>query len=183
MKLVTTQCKLLNHLYLQAASDLLSVHDIQADVLSEPDLKTDAFQSCYVSVLGATGVGIALSSVVKISRELLVFLHPFGSPDIPDAHLADYCRELNNQLVGRMKNKMLRYGVTLTLGLPVLLTGKDVSAVASPDSTLQEMPSNGSVALILESTVDPDLQLEEAESADEAMLEGAVALCLSQAER
>ena len=179
MKLVTTQCKLLNHLYLQAASDLLSVHDIQADVLSEPDLKTDAFQSCYVSVLGATGVGIALSSVVKISRELLVFLHPFGSPDIPAAHLADYCRELNNQLVGRMKNKMLRYGVTLTLGLPVLLTGKDVSAVASPDSTLQEnaiKTPRGSVALILESIVDPDLQLEEVESADEAMLEGAVAL-------
>lgn len=35
----------------------------------------------------------------------------------PDA-LADWVSELANQLVGRVKNKLLRYGVTVTLSVP-----------------------------------------------------------------
>jgi len=176
----TPQADKLNELYLQAAHDLLSIHDIPGDPISQEELAAPNMRSSYVSLLGAIGEGIALSSMIKISRQLLTVLHPFGTSGASDADFADYCRELNNQLVGRLKNKLLRYGASLTLGLPVLLTGTDVAAVRAPDATLHENSINtarGRIFLILETIVDPDLELEEIElTEDEAMLEGAVAL-------
>jgi hypothetical protein len=165
---------------LESANDLLSTHNIDGRMVPGPGAAMDTNKPHYVSVLGATGPSVALSSMLRIDKELLIQLHPLGSSAISDADLADWCRELNNQLVGRMKNKLLRYGIILALGLPVLLTGTDVTCVTAPDSTVSEQAlqtSHGSIALTLETLVDPGLKFNEEPSlADGMLLEGAVAL-------
>ena len=175
----TTQHGILNNLYLEAANELLATHDIHCHV-TEPDSARDPNKSRYVSVLGATGEGIALSSMLRIRKDLLLGLHPAGSSDVSDKDLEDWCRELNNQLVGRMKNKLLRYGITITLGLPVLLTGTNVTVVAAPDATVSQHAiqiADGAISLTLETLVDPALQIQEQDSVEDGtLLEGAVAL-------
>jgi hypothetical protein len=174
-----TQHEILNRLFLEAAGDLLSANGIKAEVVTELGADVHSKLS-YVSVLGATGEGVALSSMMTVDSALLVSLHPLGITEIPTADLEDWCRELNNQLVGRVKNKLLRYGVVVALGLPVLLRGTDVSAVATPDLTVSKhaiRTSSGKISLSLATLVDEDLVLIERESADEeVMLEGVVSL-------
>jgi hypothetical protein len=177
----TTQRAILNKLFLEAAEDLLSVNGIKADLVGEPDagVNVDSKPS-YVSVLGATGAGIALSSMMTIDRELLISLHPLGIADVSQADLEDWCRELNNQLVGRLKNKLLRCGIVVMMGLPVLLKGTNVSAVTSPEVTVSQhaiRTANGQIVLSLAMLMDEELKLvEQSFSSEAVLLEGAVSL-------
>jgi hypothetical protein len=45
----------------------------------------------------------------------------------PDANLADWCGELANQLLGRLKNQLLDYEVVINLALPLVVSGADFS--------------------------------------------------------
>jgi len=49
-----------------------------------------------------------------------------------EANLADWSAELANQLVGRLKNQLLNYGVAINLALPVVLAGGELRLPASP---------------------------------------------------
>jgi hypothetical protein len=176
----TRQHSILNELYVQAADNLLSALGMEARLVLEPD--AGASVRSYLSVLGATCKGVALSSILKIDPDLLISVHPQGSADIPQRDLEDWCRELNNQLVGRMKNKLFRYGVVITLGLPVLLTGTGVKAFAPPNATVNEhffRCGAGQMTLTLTTLVDEDIEFHESELSEEcdaALLEGSVAL-------
>jgi hypothetical protein len=120
--------------------------------------------------------------MIRIDKRLLASIHPLPPAAVSQRDLEDWCRELNNQLVGRMKNKLLRYGVTVSLGLPVLLTGTDVSAVAAPDLTVNDHAfalDNGRLMLTLSTFVDPAVELREMESMPDeegAHVEGSIAL-------
>ncbi len=180
----TLQHSILCKLYLEAAHDLLVVYGLKTNLVPEPASATSlGNKPSHVSVLGATGDGIALSSVVKVDQDLLTRLYPLGSSaDVSRHELEDWCRELNNQLVGRTKNKLCRYGVILKLGLPLLLTGTAVSTVAASDLTVTEQSfrsMDGQLALTLATLVSPDVELHEQNSETEceaSMLETAVKL-------
>ena len=179
----TSQHSILVKLYLEAASDLLVVYGAKTNFVGAPASKTlGRNKSSYVSVLGATGEGIALSSVLKVERNLLTGMYTLDRAEISRGYLEDWCRELNNQLVGRMKNKLSRYGVTLTLGLPLPLTGTAGGAAGAPDLLVTEhsfRTGDGEMALTLGTLVSEDLELQERESSTECeanLLETAIAL-------
>jgi CheY-specific phosphatase CheX len=44
-----------------------------------------------------------------------------------DEQLADWMGELANQLLGRVKNRLLRYGVSLAMGTPTVMLGTELS--------------------------------------------------------
>jgi len=177
------QHSILNALYLEAAENLLAAHGTHAHLVRQHGAGTSVPNTpSYVCVLGATGDGVALSSMLKIDRAVLISVHPLGSAEISQLDLEDWCRELNNQLVGRMKNKLLGYGVAIALSLPMLLSATDVTAIAGPDVTVNEhsfRSAAGQIALTLATFVDPQLELREREFSGEddgALLEGAVSL-------
>ena len=85
-----TQHEILNRLFLEAAGDLLSANGIKAEVVTELGADVHSKLS-YVSVLGATGEGVALSSMMTVDSALLVSLHPLGITEIPTADLEDWC--------------------------------------------------------------------------------------------
>ena len=188
----TSQHSILVKLYLEAASDLLVVYGAKTNFVGAPASKTlGRNKSSYVSVLGATGEGIALSSVLKVERNLLTGMYPLvdwaeiprvDRAEISRGYLEDWRRELNNQLVGRMKNKLSRYGVTLTMGLPLPLTGTADGAAGAPDLPVTEhsfRTGDGEMALTLATLVSEDLELQERESSTECeanLLETAIAL-------
>jgi CheY-specific phosphatase CheX len=172
----TKQHSILNNLYRDAASELLGD---KVEVSAEKWNDAADIQG-YVSLLGATDEELAISSMIRVSKHTLASLHPLGVSELSDEALEDWCRELNNQLVGRMKNKLLSYGVAITLGLPVLLAGTDLTLVATPDTNKTEHRIDtpfGPVVLILQTLVDPALVLEKQNRPDEAaLLEGVVSL-------
>ena len=178
----TKQQAILEKLYFEAFDDQFERHGTTTGLIREAAGKTGVrAKPAYVSALGASGEGIAIMSMLKIDRDLLTRLHPLGSADISELYLQDWCRELNNQIVGRLKNKLLCYGIEISLGLPVLLSGSGVTTIAAPNQTVSERSfesRDSLMTLALSTILDPDLEfLEQQSSADEsALLEGSLSL-------
>jgi hypothetical protein len=174
--------QILNELYVQACRALLSAYGLTVNIQEQGAGSSGRNKASYVSVLGASGEGIRLSSMLKIDRDLVISMYPLGAANVTQPDLEDWCLELNNQLVGRVKNKLLGYGRVVLVGLPVLLTGTDVSAVIAPNSEVHQYTiesANGQVILTLATLIARDVELHEMEPStnDEVVLvEGAVAL-------
>jgi len=174
--------QILNELYVQACRALLSAYGLTVTVQEHGGGPGGGNKASYVSVLGASGEGISLSSMLKIERDLVISMHPVGSANVTQPDVEDWCLELNNQLVGRVKNKLLGYGPAVLVGLPVLLKGTDVSAVAGPNSEIHQYSvesAEGQITLTLSTLIAPGVELHEMEPSmnDGAVLiEGAVAL-------
>jgi hypothetical protein len=106
-------------------------------------------------------------------------MHPSGARELPQRQLEDWCRELNNQLMGRMKNKLLRLGCEVMTGLPSLITGTDVSAISAPDLDFREYffaSAQGRLESTLAMLLAPDLAFAEAPEAEQVMREGVLSL-------
>jgi hypothetical protein len=173
---------ILNELYVEACSALLAAYGLTANVQEEGSSAITRNKTNYVSFLSASGEGIGLSSMLKIDRDLVIRLHPLGASEISRANLEDWCLELNNQLVGRLKNKLLGYGRVVIVALPVLLAGTDVCAVTVYNSEVHQYSvesADGQIIFTLATLIAPDVKLHQMESpmSDElVMAEGAVAL-------
>lgn len=81
--------------------------------------------------------------------------------------------ELANQLVGRVKNALLRHGVEIVLSTPVILRGERLA----PINTMSELPSMfdstaGQICLWFDFEATPDLQWSDAELDGVASSEG-----------
>jgi hypothetical protein len=129
----STPCETVIELYVQACRDLFSAYGLATRVERQDVDRTGPREAAYVSVLGATSAAIRLTSTLNIAGGLLAKMHPSGANDVTERELEDWGRELNNQLVGRLKNKLLRRGCKVDIGLPTLITGTDVSTVNYPD--------------------------------------------------
>jgi hypothetical protein len=174
--------QILNELYVEACRALLSAYGLTVSVQEQGRGASARNKATYVSVLGASGEGISLSSMLKIDRDLVIGMHPSGSADVSQPDLEDWCLELNNQLVGRVKNKLLGYGRVVIVGLPVLVTGTDVSAVIAPNSEVHQYSvesADGQITLTLATIIAADVALHEMEfsmNGEAVLVEGALAL-------
>ena len=177
------QHEILNELYIQACGDLLPAYGLEINIREQgAGTGTRGESSSYISILGATGDGINVSSVLNIDRDLVLRTHPTGSTDLSQEDLEDWCRELNNQLVGRLKNKLLGFGHVLIMGLPILITGTNVRPVAAPDSEVHEYcveAGEGKMTLTLVTLVSPHIVfhgVEALENEEALLFEGDIAL-------
>jgi hypothetical protein len=71
-----------------------------------------------ISTIGFSSEALGGSLLLAVTNDLLVKTSPAS-----DANLADWAGELANQLLGRLKNQLLKYGVVVNLALPVVLSG------------------------------------------------------------
>jgi hypothetical protein len=82
----------------------------------------------YCGVLGFSGDHIRGTLMLATSEKPLGRTHPSGAES-----LRSWIAELSNQLLGRIKSRLLRRGVTLNLALPVVIRGKHLSRIPSVD--------------------------------------------------
>jgi hypothetical protein len=177
-----TSCDFVNNLYVQACGELFSAYGLTDQLQGQSADTRDRNQTSYVSAISATGKGIKLSSILNLDADLLANIHPSRADNLSQRDLEDWCLEFNNQLVGRMKNKLLGFGCEVMMGLPSLITGTDVSTFSPPSFAPRQYffaSTHGCLAFTLATLLAPDFELTEAESAPDSqpvMLEGAVSL-------
>ena len=175
-------CAKVIEMHVEACAELFDAYGLTEHVHAEAHAAKGHGQSAYASVLSASGEGIRLCATLSLDRELLVRTHPALTQGEPgERDIEDWCRELNNQLVGRLKNKLLRSGCELTTGLPMLLRGTDIVPVTSEDQQFRQYffsSKHGSLAFTLALLMAADLTLEAlpGAEADEVKREGAMAL-------
>jgi len=131
--LEVSPCAVVIDLHAKSCAELFTVYGLTTHLHRDTSGARPSGRPSYASVLDAAGGGLRLSSTVSMDRELLALTHPSGVAAVRDRDLEDWCRELNNQLMGRVKNKLLRLGCEVTTGLPVLVSGTGVTVVVPPD--------------------------------------------------
>jgi CheY-specific phosphatase CheX len=104
---------------------------------SADELRTLSASHSYMSSLSAAGEGIKILCFILFNEETARAIFPGKPEDANEESLKDLCGELNNQLVGKVKNKLLAYDCRLSLGLPTHVTGKHLtnSTIAGADQT------------------------------------------------
>ena len=95
-----------------------------------------------------------------------------------EIEVSDWMGELGNQLLGRLKNRLIAYGVVIDLGTPAVLYGVEIQRhmgrrpVACQRFVLSD---GGKLVVHLDADVSEDFQIIE-DTGAEAMPEGEVAL-------
>lgn len=152
-------------------SDLLSHYKLSASPspLSASAAENGELNNVILSIINATGEGIKILSTISVGESTARHIYPGDGENSSKEELQDLCGELNNQLLGKVKNKMLAYNCKLALGLPTCVTGKNVSSHAPQSAVLSErtyISSEGVMVVCLYTVIHPDFTMQ-----DEANLE------------
>lgn len=119
-----------------------------------------------VSIIGFTSSAFSGSLVLALPRAVAERTLP-----VPSASLADWSCELANQLLGRLKNQIAKYQVMINMGLPVVLSGTDITLLATARQVTRHYSlcsQAGSVLIRLDMEMSPGLRLELADGATAA---------------
>jgi hypothetical protein len=130
--------------------------------LAPSPAETAEQNSVILSIINASAEGIKILSTINIGESTARYIYPGDGANAALEELQDLCGELNNQLIGKVKNKMLAYDCKLMLGLPTCITGKSVSSHAPQSATLSERiytSAEGEVVVCLYTVIHPDFTM------------------------
>lgn len=135
-----------------AASELLDAYGVKLAETAEVWEESD--EVLYSGVMGFVGERVRGTCLLAAPKDTILSTAP------QDARPRDWVGELANQLVGRLKSKLMAHGVTIALSTPVVLSGVKLS----PLPRSEVLPSvfdtpNGRVLVWLEVEVDPEFTL------------------------
>lgn len=88
-----------------------------------------------------------------------------------DEQVRDWAGELSNQLLGRIKNKLLAYDLVLSMGTPMVITGLRMDVGKRRTGIAERLAfgsGKGGIETWFEATVEAGFELEKNESAVEA---------------
>jgi CheY-specific phosphatase CheX len=122
---------------------------------------TDAVQPeperLLCGILGFTGDHLCGSLVISASERAIAESNP-----IHDGATRAWVAELTNQLVGRFKNALLRYGVEIAMSIPVVLTAAQLTPLPQTQADPIRLDvGGGSFAIWLEVEASSDLTLAD----------------------
>jgi hypothetical protein len=80
---------------------------------------------------GKTHGGLAFVAPMGLVASLIPVPHRSESPEMA---ARDWCLEMANQLLGRLKNKLAAYSLTFDIGTPVCFSGRSIRLVFLPDA-------------------------------------------------
>jgi CheY-specific phosphatase CheX len=133
------------------------------------------------ATIGFTG-SVLRGALVMISTKRLIqkVLPPEIVPGASDTQVADWMGELTNQLLGRIKNKLLSYGVTLEMSTPTVIFGLELARKDTGASVRRHLAfrhENHPLLISFDAVGAPDLELSiPEEPVDPGIAEGELAL-------
>ncbi len=120
-------------------------------------------------VIGMTGDAIRGTLVLAGTSKPLEFTRSVGQ-------VRDWVAELSNQLLGRIKNKLLQHGVEIYLSTPVTMAGRRLRIMSSGNydsgQFLFETSAGGYICIWFDAELAEGLILEKVETEDEHTSEG-----------
>ncbi len=170
----------LSALFDEAALDMLDACGVSTSrraTISRPT----ADHACLASFIGFTGTHLRGSLTVLGSVEVFRTTHPGQTAltSISETDISDWCCEFSNQLLGRLKNKLLRRAVDIELSTPQGIAAEKLrlSAHGGGALLLAEFEVGPHVlTTALDLTVDETLTFAECAAGSESAGEGDVML-------
>jgi len=98
----------------------------------------DRLDGAPIACIDAGSPDIEFKVALQLPSEVLALTYPVGEgiTSIPEDRFEDWVSELSNQLMGRLKNKLLEHECFVDLGLPTSYFGADVEELLSENSEL-----------------------------------------------
>ncbi len=131
------------------------------------------------AIIGFAGTQIKGSLAISADNELIKMTHPNGPMGMPvtEDDLPDWLGELANQLLGRLKNMLLRRGVDFGITTPSVFIGKAITTIKRDaahgyEDFLFDLKSDHFVALTLQTIIKGDLDLSAKDESAADMTEG-----------
>ncbi|MDH5674949.1 MAG: chemotaxis protein CheX [Myxococcales bacterium] len=161
--------------YQLASSQLLrAIDQLLCDYGGEPEspskLRCDRVEQVMLgAAIGFAGKGLRGSLVIALPQELAARLSPMPSAG-QGFNVADWVGELSNQLLGRLKNKLVGLGVELWSGTPAVVEGQRLRLIASRGDTVQHSIScfGHQLCVFLEADVEAGFSLRPGEESGAA---------------
>lgn len=159
---------LIEEIYLSAVNELV-LHYSGQEVVSQRS-QSFPIESDFISILGFGDQDLRGSSVLVATPASVCSL-AVGTVD----NVLDWIGELNNQIVGRLKNRLAVFGLNPQLGTPMSVSGSDLdlAAVGATPQTWTCEWSGHSLCTTLALDIHPQLRLDknvEIEIAEEGSL-------------
>lgn len=115
--------------------------------------------------IGFTGTSLRGALVLMSSKRFIESVLPaeVGKGEGAD-QIADWMGELSNQTLGRIKNQLLAYGVTLEMSTPTVLFGVSLSRRDTRSSVRRQFSfrhGDETLALSFDAVASPDFELTE----------------------
>lgn len=136
-----------------AGAELLKAYDVVATPSREGWVQND--ELLYSGVMGFVGDSLRGTCLLAARATTVLAAAP------PDARPRDWVGELANQLVGRLKSKLLARNVSIAMTTPVVLSGIRIEPL--PRSTIEPAildTATGKVLIWLEVEVDSAFRLD-----------------------
>lgn len=129
------------------------------------------------AAIGFTGEFVRGALAIAIDEELAVALDPLAGQRKSDRGSLDWIGELANQMLGRVKNKLLSYNVEIGLSTPIVIEGAKLRmfGIVSKGMELSFQSGDHFADVWWDAEVDPVLVLSK-EDAPDVQLEGEMLL-------
>jgi hypothetical protein len=120
-----------DQLVTSAASELFAARGIDVRVVPGADVSIE-----YAATIGFASDGMRGMIGLGMSPDTLQLMTGRDQPAGATYNGEDWLAESANQLLGRLKNKLLRYGVVLSIALPTVLQGVRLQFLGTGNTTL-----------------------------------------------
>jgi chemotaxis protein CheX len=119
-------------LFSSASQDLLAGMNCDVSIVDDADYE---MIDAPVATIDAGSQDLEIQIALEMPMSVLALTYPVPNISVvDDASLEDWISELSNQLIGRLKSKLLKHEQEVTLGLPGSYFGVDIDDLMSSDS-------------------------------------------------
>jgi CheY-specific phosphatase CheX len=116
---------LVDDLTQNATAALFDTYGVQVEQDGPAASKTPQ-SAALVSIIGFSSMSLSGSLIMALPRAVAEKTLP-----VAGASLGDWSAELANQLLGRLKNQLLRYDLVINMSLPVIVSGETIQLLAN----------------------------------------------------
>jgi len=114
-----------------ACRDLFASLNCSLEPISE---SSHDFEHAPIACIDAGSSDIELNIGLELPMEVLALTYPVPNIiDVDEESLEDWISELSNQLIGRLKAKLLKHNLQVDLGLPTSYFGADLDNLILAD--------------------------------------------------
>lgn len=107
--------------------------------------------------IGFSGDGVRGALVFVAPASLFRDTYPVVGADLSDRDLADWAGEIANQLLGRLKNRLVARGLDFRLSMPAVLSGRELNTEGRNHPTSVNLDVNvGSQLAIMQLEIERD---------------------------
>ncbi|MFV1872889.1 MAG: hypothetical protein ACMZ64_06180 [Oleiphilus sp.] len=120
-------------IFLESCKELFTSLECEVSLLLSDDIH---LEDCPIACIDGGSDDIEFMIALQLPLKVLALSYPVAEviTEVEDNRLEDWISELSNQLIGRLKAKLIEHDCYINIGLPQSYYGADVDALLDQNS-------------------------------------------------